>query len=624
MVNRIFADYQELPGSTLLIGALLFAFQIYGDFSGYSDIAIGTARLFGFRLMQNFRVPYFSRDIAEFWRRWHISLNTWFRDYIYIPLGGSRVSKAKVIRNTFIIFLVSGFWHGANWTFLAWGAYHALLFMPLILMNRNRHNTDTAAEGRMLPSLREAASMTVTFALVVVGWILFRAETIGDAWHYLQGICSRSLLAKPVGYGEEHMLWQTFAFILVLLIVEWIQRNREHGLALDRVRSAPCGGSSTMPSSSVSSSAKGWRPSSISSSDMKRFLVRTFIGAIPLLLLVLGSLYYYFRIRPELTGDLGQLGKIAFGTEYDARIGKPLLADRMVRPYEPGAPVGRIVTIGDSFSQQEEGLSEFSGSPARRTRNQYPADSGRGSGAGRPRPAARRILRHAARGEMGDRRIGRTGPGRPLSEAGTRPHPEASPLLRDGDGPTGPESSNGLLGRAFRQSKDWMLLRTGLAANPVCSAALSRPCFTLPGRESTLYFYRDDLDRLSVSDDELAAMRESLRTLHDRFRERGIELFYLMAVDKYELYQHLIAENPYPQRLLGTRLRELDSLEFFIDPLPRLRERLDAGETDLYLGHDTHWSQKGAALAADLLCEKILDRETEHATTDDENRPNFD
>ncbi len=239
MVNRIFADYQELPGSTLLIGALLFAFQIYGDFSGYSDIAIGTARLFGFRLMQNFRVPYFSRDIAEFWRRWHISLNTWFRDYIYIPLGGSRVSKAKVIRNTFIIFLVSGFWHGANWTFLAWGAYHALLFMPLILMNRNRHNTDTAAEGRMLPSLREAASMTVTFALVVVGWILFRAETIGDAWHYLQGICSRSLLAKPVGYGEEHMLWQTFAFILVLLIVEWIQRNREHGLALDRVRSAP-------------------------------------------------------------------------------------------------------------------------------------------------------------------------------------------------------------------------------------------------------------------------------------------------------------------------------------------------------------------------------------------------
>lgn len=238
MVNRIFADYQTLPGSTLLIGALLFAFQIYGDFSGYSDIAIGTARLFGFRLMQNFRVPYFSRDIAEFWRRWHISLNTWFRDYIYIPLGGSRVSKPKVIRNTFIIFLVSGFWHGANWTFLAWGAYHALLFMPLILLGRNRHNTDTAAEGRMLPSLRETASILLTFALVVVGWVLFRAETIGDARHYLQGICSPSLLARPVGYGEEHMLWQTAAFIFVLLLVEWIQRNREHGLELSGVRSA--------------------------------------------------------------------------------------------------------------------------------------------------------------------------------------------------------------------------------------------------------------------------------------------------------------------------------------------------------------------------------------------------
>lgn len=238
MVDRIFSNYQELPGSTLLIGALLFTFQIYGDFSGYSDIAIGTARLFGFRLMQNFRVPYFSRDIAEFWRRWHISLTTWFRDYIYIPLGGSRVSKIKVIRNTFIIFLVSGFWHGANWTFLAWGAYHALLFMPLILLNRNRRNTDTVAEGRMLPSLREAGSMLTTFCLAVIGWVLFRARTIGDAWHYLQGICSASLLDHPVGYGEEHLLWQTLVAVVILLTVEWLQRNRDHGLDLSNVRSA--------------------------------------------------------------------------------------------------------------------------------------------------------------------------------------------------------------------------------------------------------------------------------------------------------------------------------------------------------------------------------------------------
>ena len=134
-VNNIFDSYTQVGGGLLIVGALL---QIYGDFSGYSDIAIGCSKLFGIDLMRNFNIPYFSRDVAEFWRRWHISLTTWFRDYIYIPLGGSRVSKWLSIRNTFIIFLVSGFWHGANWTFVAWGAYHALLFIPLLLLNKNR------------------------------------------------------------------------------------------------------------------------------------------------------------------------------------------------------------------------------------------------------------------------------------------------------------------------------------------------------------------------------------------------------------------------------------------------------------------------------------------------------
>lgn len=134
LVNTIFDNYQNYDGMTLLFGGIFFSFQIYGDFSGYSDIAIGTARLFGINLMRNFAFPYFSRNIAEFWRRWHISLNTWFRDYIYFPLGGSRCSKLKVIRNTMVIFLVSGFWHGANWTFVTWGAYHALLFVPLFLL----------------------------------------------------------------------------------------------------------------------------------------------------------------------------------------------------------------------------------------------------------------------------------------------------------------------------------------------------------------------------------------------------------------------------------------------------------------------------------------------------------
>lgn len=236
LVNTIFADYSTLPGSTLLIGAVLFAFQIYGDFSGYSDIAIGTARLFGYNLMQNFRVPYFSRDIGEFWRRWHISLNTWFRDYVYIPLGGSRVKPHKVVRNTFVIFLLSGIWHGANWTFLAWGGYHALLFVPLITTKRNRRHTDTVAEGRIFPRFREVGAMAVTFALVVIGWIFFRATTISDAWHYICRVCSSSLFAKPIGYGREHDLWVTLSLILVMLAVEWFQRDRDHGLAIDRVR----------------------------------------------------------------------------------------------------------------------------------------------------------------------------------------------------------------------------------------------------------------------------------------------------------------------------------------------------------------------------------------------------
>lgn len=155
IVNDTFGAFQSCTGSQLLIAAVMFAFQIYGDFSGYSDIAIGTSKLFGISLMRNFNVPYFSRDIAEFWRRWHISLTTWFRDYIYIPLGGSHCTKAKIIRNTFVIFLVSGLWHGANWTFLAWGAYHAILFLPLILLGKNRKYRDIVAKGKILPSINE-------------------------------------------------------------------------------------------------------------------------------------------------------------------------------------------------------------------------------------------------------------------------------------------------------------------------------------------------------------------------------------------------------------------------------------------------------------------------------------
>ena len=230
-VDQVFADYTNQTGSTLLLAAVFFTFQIYGDFSGYSDIAIGTAKLFGIKLMRNFNVPYFSRDIAEFWRRWHISLTTWFRDYVYIPLGGSRVSKAKVVRNTFIIFLLSGFWHGANWTFIAWGAYHAILFLPLILTGKNRKYTNQIAEGRVLPTLKETGQMLLTFFLAVVGWIIFRAESIGMAWEYVCGICNSSLFTTPVAKGNSALIMN----ILVLLVAEWLLRDKLHALDLTAI-----------------------------------------------------------------------------------------------------------------------------------------------------------------------------------------------------------------------------------------------------------------------------------------------------------------------------------------------------------------------------------------------------
>lgn len=229
-VDQVWATYDTQSGSTLLLAAILFTFQIYGDFSGYSDIAIGTAKLFGIKLMRNFNNPYFSRDIAEFWRRWHISLTTWFRDYVYIPLGGSRVSKAKIVRNTFVIFLLSGIWHGANWTFLAWGAFHALLFLPLILLGANRKYTNQVAEGRILPTWREALQMLVTFALVVIGWIIFRAETISQAWEIMRGICSSSFISIPWLMKRDFYM-PLFSSLLLMLVVEWVNRNQSHSLA---------------------------------------------------------------------------------------------------------------------------------------------------------------------------------------------------------------------------------------------------------------------------------------------------------------------------------------------------------------------------------------------------------
>jgi len=222
IVNEIFNNSGDHSGSTLVLGAIFFTFQIYGDFSGYSDIAIGTSRLFGFDLKQNFAFPYFSRDIAEFWRRWHISLSTWFRDYLYIPLGGSRGGTWMKVKNVFIIFIVSGFWHGANWTFIIWGFLNALYFMPLLLLNKNRENTDTVAQGQFFPSIKELFQMGITFSLTVLAWIFFRADNLEQAFSIVLKIFSKSLISMPHITG---IMAKTGMLIILFMIIEWIGRN---------------------------------------------------------------------------------------------------------------------------------------------------------------------------------------------------------------------------------------------------------------------------------------------------------------------------------------------------------------------------------------------------------------
>ena len=218
--DAIFSNYSEATPAALIMGAIYFSFQIYGDFSGYSDIAIGTSRLFGIKLSTNFKFPYFSRDIAEFWRRWHISLSTWFRDYLYIPLGGSRGTRLQSLRNVVAIFLVSGLWHGANWTFVVWGAVHAALFRPLILLDRNRnHTTDVVAQGKLLPSIKELLQVLSTFTLATLAWVFFRAETISDAVLYLKSIVINS------NTGSNRIVLTALLWAGVMIAVDWLQRS---------------------------------------------------------------------------------------------------------------------------------------------------------------------------------------------------------------------------------------------------------------------------------------------------------------------------------------------------------------------------------------------------------------
>ena len=234
-VEHIFnsPNYASTPGITLFVGAIFFAFQIYCDFSGYSDIAIGTAKLFGFDLMRNFAFPFFSRNIGEFWQRWHISLSTWFRDYVFIPLGGNKVSKPKQIRNIFATFLLSGFWHGANWTFIIWGGLHALFYLPLLLFKNNKKFTEIVAKNKRLPTFKELIQILFTFSLFAFSMIFFRSDNLYRSLNYIKHIFTNIRLNSTILF--YWIQTNSILFIILLVVIEWIQRDKIHILQIENL-----------------------------------------------------------------------------------------------------------------------------------------------------------------------------------------------------------------------------------------------------------------------------------------------------------------------------------------------------------------------------------------------------
>jgi len=229
LADAIFGSYTTQPSSVLVLGVFYFAIQIYGDFSGYTDIAIGLGKLFGFELTLNFKTPYFSRTIPEFWRRWHISLTSWFRDYIYIPLGGNRVTKVKSFRNILIVFLLSGLWHGANWTYVVWGLLYALMYIPSIFFPDKNKLTPYIGFGKNVPSIKEVGQMMLTFVLVCVAWVFFRSVSITEAIHYFEAMATHSFMPSSLYYFSPlHML----PSLLILFVIEWINRDKDCQLDL--------------------------------------------------------------------------------------------------------------------------------------------------------------------------------------------------------------------------------------------------------------------------------------------------------------------------------------------------------------------------------------------------------
>lgn len=227
-VNLIFDDPENYNSSTLLLGAILFSFQIYGDFSGYSDIALGSARILGFELLRNFSNPYFSRNISEFWKRWHISLSSWFRDYLYIPLGGNKNGLLNQIKNVLIVFIVSGFWHGANWTFLIWGFINGVLVILDNFIFKQPFKNTTVATGRILPNLKEFSQILITFILVSLIWVIFRADSLNDIATYYNQLFSVSIFSIP-----EIRPTRLTILILIFILIEWI--GRENSFAISKL-----------------------------------------------------------------------------------------------------------------------------------------------------------------------------------------------------------------------------------------------------------------------------------------------------------------------------------------------------------------------------------------------------
>lgn len=228
VVNYVFPNYQHLPASALVIGALLYSFQIYFDFSGYSDIAIGMSKMLGFKVQRNFNYPYFAINIADFWRRWHMSLQRWFIDYIYFPLGGSRCSHQRTIFNTFVVFIICGIWHGANWTFIVWGLYNAILFVPYILFFKGKTKKTIDSSTKII-SVSDAIQILFTFTLVTIGWILFNSPSFTAGMNFILGCFNTSILEIPSGIGLSNIT-VTLLTMLAVLVLEWFQKDKEFAL----------------------------------------------------------------------------------------------------------------------------------------------------------------------------------------------------------------------------------------------------------------------------------------------------------------------------------------------------------------------------------------------------------